>query len=519
MILSLQHFKKHLLAGVLSLGFVNSINSQCLSLNCSPSFTVPALTGTCGAVVNYSTAVVTGTCMSVGTQTFVYTGAAQTFTVPAGVTTMTMETWGAQGGANWVNNTNFGGYAKGTFTVTPGEVLGIYVGGQATTIAGGFNGGGTGEGAGKGGGGGTDVRQGGMAYSNRIIVAGGGGGAGYWSSLHVVGGVGGGLVGGDGYRDPNYATSAGGQGGTQTSSGYGTCINYSVTAMGGGFGFGGSTNACGCEGYGGGGGWYGGAASGNCRGGGGGSGYLSASATNTAFASGTNVGNGKVVLQYGAMPTATLVSGLASGSGFPLGTTVQTYSVVDSFSNTATCSFSITVVDTQSPTISCPANVVQCTPVVSSITALGVSDNCGAPSVTYSLSGVTTGTGTTNASGTTFNTGVTNVTYMAMDGAGNVSSCSFSVTISTCAGVETFVAANYNVSVYPNPNNGEFVIKTASANEKMTVEIYNVLGELVQTEKVNTEITNIKLNAKPGAYIVKITENNQLIYRTNIIKQ
>jgi hypothetical protein len=231
-------------------------------------------------------------------QTFSYTGSAQTFVVPSCVSTMTMEAWGAQGGANWASNVNYGGYAKGTFSVTPGSTLTIYVGQKPNGTTGGFNGGGNGESAGQGGGGASDVRVGGIGYNNRIIVAGGGGGAGYWSSLHVVGGVGGGLTGGDGYRDPSYSSNPGGQGGTQTGSGWGTCVSLSNTLMAGGFGYGGSPSSCGCEGYGGGGGWYGGAGSGNCRGGGGGSGYLLPTATNTLFTSGIRVGHGQVVLSY-----------------------------------------------------------------------------------------------------------------------------------------------------------------------------------------------------------------------------
>ena len=230
------------------------------------------------------------------TQTFTFSGASQTFVVPSCVNTITMEAWGAQGGANWSSNTNYGGYAKGTFTVSPGSSLVIYVGSQPSGTVGGFNGGGNGETSGQGGGGASDVRQGGIALSNRILVAGGGGGAGYWSSLHVVGGVGGGLTGGDGYR--NTTADPGGQGGTQTGSGNGTCISLNNSAMAGGLGYGGSPSGCGCEGYGGGGGYYGGAGSGNCRGGGGGSGFILAGATNTAFTSGANVGHGKVVFSY-----------------------------------------------------------------------------------------------------------------------------------------------------------------------------------------------------------------------------
>ncbi|MDX2090217.1 MAG: glycine-rich protein [Kofleriaceae bacterium] len=232
--------------------------------------------------------------------TFDFTGAVQTFVVPPNVTTVTLNVLGAQGGANWVNNTNFGGRTAGTITVTPGETLSIYVGGQPTVgIEAGWNGGGAGDGAGKGGGGGSDVRQGGTALEHRVLVAGGGGGAGYWSNLHVIGGQGGGLVGGDGSRDGIYP---GGRGATQTGGGAdGTCINLFVVAMAGSLGQGGTPlgSNCGCEGYGGGGGYYGGAGSGNCRGGGGGSGFASPTATDVQSESGVRVGHGQVTLHYG----------------------------------------------------------------------------------------------------------------------------------------------------------------------------------------------------------------------------
>jgi hypothetical protein len=238
-----------------------------------------------------------------GTQTFSYIGSAQTFIVPAGITSIDMECWGAQGGANWVNNTNFGGYSKGTIAVTPGETLTIYVGNQPTTIAGGFNGGGAGDGAGRAGGGSSDVRQGGTSLNDRIIVAGGGGGAGYWSGLHVAGGGGGGanLSGGDGYREPSFVTNPGGLGATVLAAGAnGTCSSFNNPNMAGAFGLGGSpaTFSCGCEGYGGGGGWYGGAGSGNCRGAGGGSGYVISTATNLIATSGIRIGDGQVTLTW-----------------------------------------------------------------------------------------------------------------------------------------------------------------------------------------------------------------------------
>ncbi|MEI6765358.1 MAG: glycine-rich protein [Bacteroidota bacterium] len=232
-----------------------------------------------------------------GSQTFNYTGSAQTWQVPVCVTSISASVYGAQGGSGYSGNTNYGGLASATLTVTPGETLTIYVGSQGSGVNGGFNGGGPGAGSGYGGGGASDIRQGGTSLNERIIVGAGGGGGSYWSSLEVVGGKGGGLTGEDGYRVP---ADAGGQGGTQTGSGTGTCSSMNNPIVSGGFGYGGnSNNGCGCDGYGGGSGWYGGAGSGNCRGGGGGSNYVTPTgSSNVVHTRGVKVGDGQIIITW-----------------------------------------------------------------------------------------------------------------------------------------------------------------------------------------------------------------------------
>ena len=226
--------------------------------------------------------------------TFNYTGASQSYIVPNGVDSIRVVLSGAQGGSSFAGNTNYGGQVSATINVTPGETIEVYVGGQATSLSGGFNGGGNGESGGIGGGGASDIRQGGNTLAERVLVAGGAGGGGFWSGLEVIGGLGGGLVGGDGYR--NIPTTPGGGGGTQTTSANGTCRTLNNPSNAGGFGFGGSASGCGCDGYGGGGGWYGGGAGGNCRGGGGGSGFASPSAVDVEMLSGVQIGNGEIVI-------------------------------------------------------------------------------------------------------------------------------------------------------------------------------------------------------------------------------
>ncbi len=289
--------------------YCGDCNTKCPA---GPANTVPSCTdGACGVVCAAGFYDCNGDLKTMGsdgceaavatgcTYDFAYTGAEEPWTVPAGITSLAVTLEGAQGGSSYAANTNYGGKLEATLAVTPGDVLHLYVGGQPTGTAGGFNGGGNGESGGRGGGGATDVRRGGNALADRVLVAGGGGGAGFWSgsNTEVVGGKGGGLSGEGGYRAPN---DPGGQPGTQSGSGTGTCVTFDNPAMSGGLGFGGSPSSCGCDGYGGGGGYYGGAGSGNCRGGGGGSAFTAAAGVTDVVhtVGGAQPGNGRIRIHF-----------------------------------------------------------------------------------------------------------------------------------------------------------------------------------------------------------------------------
>ncbi len=126
--------------------------------------------------------------------------------------------------------------------------------------------------------------------------------------------------------------------------------------------------------------------------------------------------------------------------GFLVGSATVTYIASDTSDNTTSCSYEVTIIDMELPTISCPADTV-----VNSGTAIvvdGISatanDNCGDPVVTYSLAGATStpGPNTDDASGTAFEPGITTVTYYATDGNGMVDSCSFTVNVTTALDIE-----------------------------------------------------------------------------------
>jgi hypothetical protein len=250
------------------------------------------------------------------TENFLPTGAEQTFTVPAGVTTVEVIAVGGRGGAGGGGTApgGFGAVAIADVAVTPGEVLYVNVGGNGADGnaggAGGFNGGGSsGEPAGSrggGGGGASDVRTisrtAGNSLFSRLVVAGGGGGNG-GSGVQAAGGD-----AGEAGATAMFSGSGGGQPGTETAGGAGGaggCSGLPGQLGSGGDSVGGSCTGGppGVGGAGGGGlfGGGGGGTSSDGAGGGGGSSGFGPGATNTLVAIDTT-GSPAVSISYDAPP-------------------------------------------------------------------------------------------------------------------------------------------------------------------------------------------------------------------------
>lgn len=245
--------------------------------------------------------------MTQHTRTFIFVGRVpQYFVVPSGVSLITVDVYGAAGGQrSGTTNAGKGGRVRAALPVTPGETLELRVGGQGAHghgLEGGYNGGGTagsGSSSGNGdqnasGGGASDIRQGGNALINRVIVAGGGAGQNAWP---YVGGHGGGTTGGAG---ASYA----GQGGTQSAGGAGG--GGAAPGQAGSLGQGGNaTSTAGWGGSGGGGGYYGGGGGGSSNdgsqaggSGGGGSSYAASGTTDVVHDQGVRSGDGQITLTY-----------------------------------------------------------------------------------------------------------------------------------------------------------------------------------------------------------------------------
>ena len=157
--------------------------------------------------------------------------------------------------------------------------------------------------------------------------------------------------------------------------------------------------------------------------------------------------------------SVTLQSGLASGATFPVGTTTQFWRATDVNTNTATCSFTVTVKDVTPPTIICKAHIAildatgNVSIVPSNVYQSGT-DNCG------SVNLVSVVASSFNCS----NVGNNLVTLTANDGNGNTSTCSAIVTVRD---VTPPVAKCRNVTANLGPN-GTVTVPPAAVNNGST---------------------------------------------------
>ncbi len=143
--------------------------------------------------------------------------------------------------------------------------------------------------------------------------------------------------------------------------------------------------------------------------------------------------------------TINQIAGPLSGTAFPLGSSQITFEAIDACGNRTTCSFQITVIDTDVPSILCPTNdVVKCADSDACVWTPDTdvdpiyNDNCDGFSLLYTVSGATianssnTGVNIISEDGVIFNLGTSTVCYTILDDSGNNETCCFDVIVEDC---------------------------------------------------------------------------------------
>jgi gliding motility-associated-like protein len=122
--------------------------------------------------------------------------------------------------------------------------------------------------------------------------------------------------------------------------------------------------------------------------------------------------------------TAPMVSSHLPGATFPVGTTTVTYTSTDADGMVSTCSFTVTVNDTEAPVVTCLSATVtldasgNATIIPANVLSGAPTDNCSVASVTLSRSAFTCA-----------DLGISTVTVTVTDASGNSSNCIATVTV------------------------------------------------------------------------------------------
>ena len=107
--------------------------------------------------------------------------------------------------------------------------------------------------------------------------------------------------------------------------------------------------------------------------------------------------------------------------------------------------------------------------------------------------------------------GTYTVTIEAADAEGNMSDCSFELTVEELLATQD-VAFEAGLVVYPNPTSD--VLHIASENQPInSIAVYDILGkQYISIEQINSENTRIDLSGlSQGVYFIKI--NNLVVKR------
>ncbi len=206
----------------------------------------------------------------------------------------------------------------------------------------------------------------------------------------------------------------------------------------------------------------------------------------------------------------------SSGDVFPLGTTIVTYIATDGI-NTSTASFTVTVVDDEGPIIECPANLevdadsdnlfILPDFTIDSI----VFDNCTANPV--STQNPEAGTVITGGS-------IIVIIVTAIDDAGNISSCTFELTVNEYLSISTFLNES-DIIIFPNPAETTFNIQNNGFSALTNVDIFDLRGRLIKTVQINQAGNSTQIDVSrfdPGVYWITIHAYDSKVIKRLIIE-
>jgi len=244
---------------------------------------------------------------------------------------------------------------------------------------------------------------------------------------------------------------------------------------------------------------------------------INATPTVTAIATQTTIcaGQSSVLAASGAT-TYTWSPGthiLTSYTVTPTASTIYTLTgMSSSCKNTTTVSVSVNAL----PTISSSSiNDTICTGNSTTISASGAS--------TYSWIPANSLSSASGVSVTASPSVTTTYTIVGTDVNNCANTSNHTIIVSICTGIDKILQDNF-ITVYPNPNNGTFVIDIAEGNMgSYVIEIRNALSQLIYTDKIQASVSSFRKNINmatesKGIYSLTIQSGQTKLVRKIIVE-
>jgi subtilisin-like proprotein convertase family protein len=211
-------------------------------------------------------------------------------------------------------------------------------------------------------------------------------------------------------------------------------------------------------------------------------------------------------------------AGIGSGGSFPVGVTTEEYTIYDDNANAiGSYSFDVTITDTTNPLFDCPGDYAVSPDATGSYTignlTAGAADNCSAEADLVITQDPAEGTVVADGS-------ANDVTITITDEAGNVTTCSYVLTVDATLGLND-VALDSAISVYPNPTDGQITLRNGGLAQLTTVVISDINGRIVSTIDVSDMSGERQIsldNLAAGMYFARISTDNAFTVKRIIRK-
>src|ERR1700740_3059420 len=86
------------------------------------------------------------------------------------------------------------------------------------------------------------------------------------------------------------------------------------------------------------------------------------------------------------------------------------------------------------------------------------------------------------------------------------------------AGIEQVKSINNQVTIYPNPSNGNFMVETTVTTPQL-LELFDLTGRLVNSKPITSRTIINGSDLQNGVYNIKITDGNTVTNKKIIISK